>query len=578
MTQKTELELLNEAVSSNDIHIVARLIKSYLTKRVGKEFFQFPGAEYYTVSGKTYTGVRFFYGKSSSVRFNWIGKSIGQDTLDSVTVWKDKDDKFEIEFDHNVSIVKVLPFIVPILKNPHTTEFDFVPVDESVNVSIAEKKKEDISEMSMMNTKKASDLIKQHTLEGESLTTHKSQIAERIRRKIGAKHIQILDHDSIRHESEFILKDEQSTVNEEVIRFRRSQADRVKAALKNIPGGVGHSSVGSDHFVTYDKSDYQHVFNALALHNMNPFNNGSDVSQKIRTSNYDAIASTTAAKEKAEQEKKNKEERDKTAKKSEAKKSEKNESEDLDEAKKKIGEYSHGSNVTKVYKLTGEHNEGDPYVVHLHKNGKHYEPADYFTNDEEDAHGTAKHMVQEAAEDLDESTTDEIVINESEELATDIRKYIAKMAIGDKIGYREVKLALGRQHFKLFQVIVETNPHVFDTSGKSPVFIGNPNKIDYARAIETAGGAHVKVTRSTAHEQSLDKTPEEDLEDQATKISYKEKVSHLAGLVKLLKSGATNALFVAGEGGTGKCLVGFTKLDIRETPQHQPNEITGNIK
>lgn len=70
------------------------------------------------------------------------------------------------------------------------------------------------------------------------------------------------------------------------------------------------------------------------------------------------------------------------------------------ESKKKIGEYSHGSNSTKVYKLSGEHNEGDPFVVHLHKNGKHYEPADYFTNDLDDAHGTAKSMVKE---DLDES-------------------------------------------------------------------------------------------------------------------------------------------------------------------------------
>lgn len=70
------------------------------------------------------------------------------------------------------------------------------------------------------------------------------------------------------------------------------------------------------------------------------------------------------------------------------------ESVELDESKKKIGEYSNGSNVAKVYKMTGEHDEGDPYVVHLHKNGKHYEPADYGTNDEADAHGTAKSMVK----------------------------------------------------------------------------------------------------------------------------------------------------------------------------------------
>lgn len=67
------------------------------------------------------------------------------------------------------------------------------------------------------------------------------------------------------------------------------------------------------------------------------------------------------------------------------------------EAKKKIGEYSEGEHTTRVYKLSGEHDEGDPYKVQLHKNGKHHEPSDYFTNDLEDAHGTAKSMVKHSA-------------------------------------------------------------------------------------------------------------------------------------------------------------------------------------
>lgn len=425
MSLKSFKEVLDEAVSSQDIHIVSRLIKNYLTKRVGKEFFQYPGVETYIVGGKTYTGVRFFYGKTSSVRFNWLGKSISQAALESITVWKDKDNKFDVEFDHNVSLVKVLPYIVPILKNPHATEFDFVPVDESTEDI-------DISEMSMMNTAKAKQLIQQHTQEGESLETHKSQIAERIRRKIGARHVKILDHDSIRHESEFVLPSDEEM----------SEALRLQ---KSYDGGKG-----------------------------------------------------------------------KTA---------------------------------KVYKDA----EWNDHIVKYYRDGVHQKEADsHHYDDKEDAHSTAQKWVNEEITDEQVAAMSESCLNESEELAADIRKYLAKMGPGDKIGYREVKLALSRQHFKLFQVIVETNPHVFDTSGKSPVFIGNPNKIDYARAIQAAGGAHVKVTRSVTHEQPLDKTPEEDLEDQATKLSYKEKVSHLTGLVKLLKSGATNALFVAGEGGTGK--------------------------
>jgi len=72
--------------------------------------------------------------------------------------------------------------------------------------------------------------------------------------------------------------------------------------------------------------------------------------------------------------------------------------ESVKEARKLIGTYTHGENTSKVYKLSGEHNEGDPYHVKLFKSGKHHEPADYFTNDHDDAHGTAKSMVKEGAE------------------------------------------------------------------------------------------------------------------------------------------------------------------------------------
>jgi hypothetical protein len=58
-----------------------------------------------------------------------------------------------------------------------------------------------LSEMSMMNTHQAHSLIIKHTRPGESLATHKPQIAERIRRAGGLKTVHILDHNSIRHES-----------------------------------------------------------------------------------------------------------------------------------------------------------------------------------------------------------------------------------------------------------------------------------------------------------------------------------------------------------------------------------------
>ena len=66
----------------------------------------------------------------------------------------------------------------------------------------------------------------------------------------------------------------------------------------------------------------------------------------------------------------------------------------LNEAKKLIGTYDNGDHTAKVYHLSGEHNEGDPYHVKLFKDGKHHEPADYFTDDKDDAHSTAKDMVK----------------------------------------------------------------------------------------------------------------------------------------------------------------------------------------
>ena len=104
---------------------------------------------------------------------------------------------------------------------------------------------------------------------------------------------------------------------------------------------------------------------------------------------------------------------------------------DIEEARKLEGTYKHtNGHQSKVYKLSGEHNEGDPYHVKLFKGGKHYEPADYFTNDKDDAHSTAKHMVKE--ESHQSKTTMKHIPNASPALkkaAKDIKPGVA--------GYRD---------------------------------------------------------------------------------------------------------------------------------------------
>jgi hypothetical protein len=74
----------------------------------------------------------------------------------------------------------------------------------------------------------------------------------------------------------------------------------------------------------------------------------------------------------------------------------------LTEQKKLIGSYNHPTNGSsaRVYHHTGQDDDGDPYHVRYFEranNGKQKEnkDAEYFTNDEDDAHGTAKSMVKD---------------------------------------------------------------------------------------------------------------------------------------------------------------------------------------
>lgn len=68
----------------------------------------------------------------------------------------------------------------------------------------------------------------------------------------------------------------------------------------------------------------------------------------------------------------------------------------LKESKKKIGQYGDGEHVTKVYHYTGQDDDGDPYHVKHFVDGKERTESEYFTNDEDDAHSTAKDMIRRA--------------------------------------------------------------------------------------------------------------------------------------------------------------------------------------
>lgn len=134
MAIKSFTSFINEAVSKQDMFLVARLIKTFIGKKLGTELHLYPEPEEFMISGERLIGIRYFYGKQNSVRFNWVGKSIDQTALHSITIWKSKEEKYQVSFDHDVSLVKILPQIVGILKNPKPQEFTFIP-DDGINES-----------------------------------------------------------------------------------------------------------------------------------------------------------------------------------------------------------------------------------------------------------------------------------------------------------------------------------------------------------------------------------------------------------------------------------------------------------
>jgi len=124
----------------------------------------------------------------------------------------------------------------------------------------------------------------------------------------------------------------------------------------------------------------------------------------------------------------------------------KQESVELGEARKLEGSYKNaGGHESKVYKLSGEHNEGDPYHVKLFKGGKHHEPADYFTNDKDDAHSTAKRMVKES---LDERHLTAAETKKKEETVKSMKKGLSgfKARYGDRA--KEVMYATATKQAK----------------------------------------------------------------------------------------------------------------------------------
>jgi len=113
--------VMNESISANDVGKASTIILSYLKKNGFANAVKMPGSEEFKNSIEHGIGIRYFYDRVKSVRLNWaVGSSSAYVT--SADLWT-KDDgnsgaDIHITFDKNMSLVRALPAVVSVMKNP----------------------------------------------------------------------------------------------------------------------------------------------------------------------------------------------------------------------------------------------------------------------------------------------------------------------------------------------------------------------------------------------------------------------------------------------------------------------------
>lgn len=116
------LTIISEAVSISDMQRVGSLIASYFSRKLGVKLIRLPGGEeYFNETGSGF-GIRFFMTSPingfDSIRFNWAKKNINSAAVDSVDLFSKGKNVYNITFDRNTSLVKILPFMFEFIEKP----------------------------------------------------------------------------------------------------------------------------------------------------------------------------------------------------------------------------------------------------------------------------------------------------------------------------------------------------------------------------------------------------------------------------------------------------------------------------
>jgi hypothetical protein len=113
--------VMNESISANDVNKASTIILSYLKKNGFPNAVKMPGSEEFKNSIEHGIGIRYFYDRVKSVRLNWaVGGSSAYVTSADLWVKDDGNDAADIHiaFDKNMSLVRALPAVVGVMKNP----------------------------------------------------------------------------------------------------------------------------------------------------------------------------------------------------------------------------------------------------------------------------------------------------------------------------------------------------------------------------------------------------------------------------------------------------------------------------
>lgn len=144
--------VLSEAVRAKDAPKMAKLILSYLNKKLGKTVL-YPSIEQFKWGGKLLSTMQFVVpSKSMIIRFNWERGTMDERSLYSVTIQRSVESKDLISFDKKVSLARSLPYIVDIIKTKQKGQFDLflgegTELEEDFGLSYLNEAVEDPLEM-----------------------------------------------------------------------------------------------------------------------------------------------------------------------------------------------------------------------------------------------------------------------------------------------------------------------------------------------------------------------------------------------------------------------------------------------